>query len=86
MALTDAQRRAKDKYDAKTYELLRVKPTKEEAATIRAHAEKQGESLTRFVVRSAYNQMEMDKAVSTFTVQLKQDSETGGTEGVADGC
>jgi uncharacterized protein (DUF1778 family) len=69
MAMTDAQRRAKTKYDAKTYELLRVKPTKEEAATIRAHAEKQGESLTRFVVRATNNQIELDNAVSAFTVQ-----------------
>ena len=60
MPVTDAQRRAKDKYDAKTYDLLRVKPNKEEGAAIRAHAEQRGESLTRFVVRAAYSQMEKD--------------------------
>ena len=60
--MTEAQRRAKNKYDSKTYELLRVKPNKEEATTIRAHAEQQGESLTRFVVRAAYNQIEWDNA------------------------
>jgi uncharacterized protein (DUF1778 family) len=45
---------------AKTYELLRVKQSKEEAAIIRAHAEIQGESLMRFV-RAAYKQIELDK-------------------------
>ena len=60
MPITEAQRRAKNKYDAKTYDLMRVKPSKEEGATIRAHAEKRGESLTRFVVRAAYNQIQSD--------------------------
>jgi F0F1-type ATP synthase membrane subunit b/b' len=64
MALTDAQRRAKNKYDAKTYELMQTKPTKEEAAIIRDHAKKRGESLTRFVVRAANNQIERDNETS----------------------
>ena len=60
MPITEAQRRAKNKYDTKTYDLLRIKPNKEEATKIRAHAEKCGESLTRFVVRATHNQMERD--------------------------
>lgn len=57
---TPAQRRAKDKYDAKTYKELRIKPKIEEAERITAHAEGRGESLTRFLVRSAENQIALD--------------------------
>lgn len=62
MAISSAQRRAKDKYDSKTYDLIRIKPKIEEAEKIRAYAESRGESITRFLVRAAFETIERDNA------------------------
>lgn len=61
MPLTPAQRKAHKKYEAKTYGEIKIKPKIEEAERIREHAKRQGESLTRFLVRAAETQMQLDK-------------------------
>ena len=61
MPISEAQRRAKKKYEAKTYKEMRIKPKIEEAERIHAHAEEHGETLTRFLVRAAETQIEPDK-------------------------
>ena len=61
---TPAQLKAIRKYDAKTYSLIQIRPRKEVAAKLRAHAEKRGESITGFLVRSAETQIAIDKEQS----------------------
>ena len=61
MPITPAQRRAKDKYDKKTYKPMQIKPLISEAERIHAHADERGETLTRFLVRAAETQIEIDK-------------------------
>ncbi len=60
MPLTEAQKRAQEKYSAKTYKVLRIKPKIEEAERITNHAKQRDESLTRFLVRAAEAQMQQD--------------------------
>ena len=62
MPITPAQRRARDKYEKKTYKAMQIKPLIAEAERIRTHIEERGESLTRFLVRAAETQIELDKA------------------------
>ena len=57
---TPAQINATKKYDAKTYDLIQIKPRKEVAAKLREHAEERGESITGFLVRSAETQIAID--------------------------
>ena len=61
MPITEAQRRAKDKYEAKTYKEIRIKPKIKEAERIHAHAKECNETMTRFLVRAATNQIARDK-------------------------
>ena len=58
---TPAQMKATRKYDEKTYDLFQIRPRKEVAEKIRTHAEKRGESITSFFVRSAETQILIDK-------------------------
>ena len=60
MPISEAQRRAKNKYEAKTYKEVRIKPKIEEAERIHAHAQKREETLTRFLVRAAETQIAID--------------------------
>ena len=61
VAVTPAQRRAKDKYEKKTYKPMQIKPLIAEAERIRMHIEERGESLTRFLIRAAETQIGIDK-------------------------
>jgi uncharacterized protein (DUF1778 family) len=61
MPVSEAQRRAKQKYNDKTYDTLRIRPRIEDAERIRAHAEARGESLTHFMLRAAASQMKIDE-------------------------
>lgn len=53
---------AKNKYNAKAYDSLRIVVRKGRKADIQAHAEAQGESLNAFVGRAIDEAMERDKA------------------------
>ncbi|HIZ83374.1 MAG TPA: hypothetical protein H9668_02975 [Firmicutes bacterium] len=55
-----ASTRAKNKYNAKVYDNLRIVVKKGQKEIIRAHAEKQGESLNGFVGRAIDETMERD--------------------------
>ncbi len=48
------------KYNAKAYEEIKVRVKKGEKEKIKAHAQKQGESVNGFINRSMKNQMESD--------------------------
>lgn len=56
----NAQTRAKNRYNAKTYDSLRVVVKKGRKDIIRAHAEKQGESLNGFINRAIDETIERD--------------------------
>ena len=61
MPISEAQRRAKNKYEAKTYKEIRIKPRIEEAELIYAHTKERNETLTRFLIRAAKTQIGIDK-------------------------
>ena len=52
MALTDAQKRAVAKYNAKSYDRIEIKVKKGEKEKIKAHAESRGMSLNAFIVEA----------------------------------
>ena len=56
----NSQTRAKNKYNAKTYDSLRIVVKKGRKDIIKAHAEKQGESINGFVSRAIDETMERD--------------------------
>ena len=49
---TEARRRANEKYNAKTYEEIKVRVHKGQKDIIKAHAEKNGESVNGFINRA----------------------------------
>ncbi|MEE0266282.1 MAG: hypothetical protein U0L18_11445 [Acutalibacteraceae bacterium] len=60
MALTEAQKRANAKYNAKAYDRVELKVKKGKKETIKAHAEQQGESLNGFINRAIDEAIERD--------------------------
>ena len=57
---TEARRRANEKYNAKTYEEIKVRVHKGQKDIITAHAEKNGESVNGFVTRAIDETMQRD--------------------------
>ncbi len=53
----------KDRYNAKTYDEIKVRVPKGRKDFIQAHAESQGESVNAFINRAIDNQMERDNGV-----------------------
>ena len=53
----------KDRYNAKTYDEIKVRVLKGRKDFIQAHAESQGESVNAFINRAIDNQMERDNGV-----------------------
>jgi len=52
MTISNAQKRAVAKYNAKAYDRIELKVLKGKKDEIKAHAEKQGESLNGFINRA----------------------------------
>ena len=61
---TPEQMKVIREYDAKTYQLVQIKPKIEEAEMMREYAKKRGESLTRLVVRSVEMHMQQDAKIN----------------------
>ncbi|MGN0488384.1 MAG: hypothetical protein ACI4HO_03870 [Ruminococcus sp.] len=59
-----SQTRAKNKYNAKMYDSLRIVVKKGKKDKIKSHAEQQGESLNGFVNRAIEETMERDNSLS----------------------
>lgn len=59
-----AQTRAKNKYNAKAYDSLRIVVKKGRKDIIKAHAEQRGESLNGFVNRAIDEALERDAATA----------------------
>lgn len=52
MAMSEARKKANEKYNAKAYDQIKVLVKKGQRDVIKAHAEKQGESLNGFIKRA----------------------------------
>ena len=65
MAISESQRKAVAKYNAKSYDEIKVRVSKGNKDIIKAHAERNGESLNGFVNRAIDEAMERDKASTT---------------------
>ena len=52
----------KDRYNAKTYDEIKIRVPKGQKDLIQAHAEAHGESTNGFINRAITNQMERDNA------------------------
>ena len=57
---TDARRRATAKYLKETVEDIRIRVPKGQKAVIKAHADRQQESMNQFVIRAINETMERD--------------------------
>lgn len=57
---TEAQAKAAKKYLTETVEDVRIRVPKGQKAIIKAHAERQGESMNAFVIRAIDETMERD--------------------------
>ena len=65
MAISESQRKAVAKYNAKSHDEIKVRVSKGNKDIIKAHAERNGESLNGFVNRAIDEAMERDKASTT---------------------
>ncbi len=52
MSISESQRKAVAKYNAKAYDEIKVRVKKGSKATIQAHADRKGESLNGFIKRA----------------------------------
>lgn len=60
MALTEARKKANEKYNAKAYDQIKIVVKKGRREELKAHAEKQGESLNGFIKRAIDETIERD--------------------------
>lgn len=60
MALTEARKKANEKYNAKAYDQIKIVVKKGRREELKAHAEKQGESLNGFINRAIKETIEHD--------------------------
>ena len=59
----------KDRYNAKTYDEIKIRVPKGQKDLIQAHAEAQGESTNGFINRAISETMERDNSSSTATAE-----------------
>ncbi len=59
----------KDRYNAKTYDEIKIRVPKGQKDLIQAHAEAQGESTNGFINRAISETMERDNSSSTDTAE-----------------
>ena len=60
MPISEARRRANEKYNAKAYDQIQFHVKKGRKEVIQAHAESQGESMAAFITRAIQETMERD--------------------------
>lgn len=61
MAISDAQKRAVAKYNAKNYDKICVRIKKGQRDILKAHADKQGKSLNGWIVSAIKAKLKQDK-------------------------
>lgn len=59
--ISEARRRANEKYNAKAYEEIKVRVSKGRKEIVQAHAEARGESVNGFINRAISEAMDRDK-------------------------
>lgn len=59
--ISDARKRANEKYNAKAYEQIQLRVKTGKKDIIQSHAEAQGESVNKFINRAIDNQIQQDK-------------------------
>lgn len=62
MALSEARKRANEKYNAKAYEQIQLRVKTGEKDVIAAHATKMGESVNAFITKAIYEKIERDNS------------------------
>lgn len=62
MAISESQRKAVAKYNAKSYDEIKIRVYKGEKEKIKSHAESNGESLNGFVNRAIDETMRRDNS------------------------
>ena len=72
MPVSEAQRKASRKYDARTYKEIRIKPRIEEAMFIKDNAEQRGLSLTRYVMKAVLEYESNNPLINTITTTDKE--------------
>ena len=60
MAISEARRRANEKFNAKAYDEIKVRVPKGQKEIINAHAQSRGESLNGFIKRAINETIERD--------------------------
>ena len=60
MPISEARRRANEKYNAKAYDQIQFRVKKGRKEVIQAHAESQGENMAAFITRAIQETMERD--------------------------
>ena len=61
MPISEARRKANEKYNAKAYDEIKVRVPKGRKAELQTHAEQRGESLNGFIGRAIDEQVRRDK-------------------------
>lgn len=73
--LTEAQRRAVAKYNAKSYDRIELKVRKGEKDKIKLYAQEHGESLNAFINRAIYEAMKHDNEIADKSKLLKMNNQ-----------
>ena len=60
MPVSEARRRANEKYNAKAYDQILLRVKKGQKEVIQAHADSHGESMAAFITRAIQETMERD--------------------------
>ena len=60
MPVSEARRRANEKYNAKAYDQILLRVKKGQKKVIQAHADSRGESMAAFITRAIQETMERD--------------------------
>lgn len=65
MPITEARRKANEKYNAKAYDEIKVRVSKGRKAELQAHADQRGESLNGFIGRAIEEQAKRDTGITS---------------------
>ena len=69
MPISEARRKANERYNAKAYDEIKVRGPKGHKAELQAHAEQRNESLNGFINRAIDTQLERDNRTATEIIE-----------------
>lgn len=69
MPISEARRKANERYNAKAYDEIKVRVPKGHKEELQAHAEQQNESLNGFINRAIDTQLERDNRTATEIIE-----------------